>query len=356
VTEPIRVAYFIQDLTTGGAESHLARLLPALDRDRIAPELIVFHERGELLDVIRDSGVEVHELGYQPGLAGVLGLRSRLRSLLARTRPDVLHAYGFPCDVFAAIFPIPRGRMRVVTSRRGNQPVRRRHYYYRLANNFVDRVVCVSQATKSFAVKTEGLSRKRSAVIPNGIDLAGFPETTPVPDTLRVIGTLGRLRPVKGSDLLLDAFARLDRPDATLKMGGPADRAWGAALRERHTADKGVEFLDDVDALSFLPTLDLFVLPSRSEGMSNALLEAMALGLPIVATDVGGNREVLADGEAGLLVEPDAGAIATGIRSLLDDPEKARGLARAARNRVENEYTLARMVSRYHEFYKALLT
>ena len=108
--------------------------------------------------------------------------------------------------------------------------------------------------------------------------------------------------------------------------------------------------------LRFRLALELFVLPSRSEGMSNALLEAMAVGLPIVATDVGGNREVLADGEAGILVEPDPDAIAGGIDSLLDDPDRACDLARAARRRVETEYTLSRMVSGYHDFYEALVS
>ncbi len=355
MSRPVRVLYFIQDLTTGGSESHLARLLVHLDRKRVSPALMLFQARGALLADVQATGLSVYDTRYRHGLTGMLALRRRFRAIVDEWRPDVVHAYGYPCDVFATLFSLPRKGVRIVTSRRGNEPFWRLRMLYRLTNPLVDRVACVSGATQDYAVRTEGLSRRRSVVIANGIDLSAFTQVRRSRERLSVIGALGRLRPVKGMDLLLEAFDRLRDRGVTLKLGGPADRAWGVALRSRYENQPGILFLDDVNPSNFFEEIDLFVLPSRSEGMSNALLEAMAAGLPIVATDVGGNREVLAHGEAGVLVKPDAESIADGIAQLLDDPAGAERLAGEARRRVEAHYTLAEMVRNYERFYEGLV-
>ena len=193
-------------------------------------------------------------------------------------------------------------------------------------------------------------------IIPNGIDLSTHPDPPPVPAAIRTVGTLGRFERVKGTDLLLEAFRGLGRPDLTLRLGGVSRTPWFDGIRSRYQGLSGVEFPGEiVDVPGFMGSLDLFVLPSRSEGMSNALLEAMAARRPIVATDVGANREVLADGEAGLLVAPDGEAIAEGMRSLVDDPARAAHLAQAARARGEVEYSLEHLVARYESLYEELM-
>jgi glycosyltransferase involved in cell wall biosynthesis len=353
---PIRVLYFIGDLGTGGSESHLSKLLLELNPRRVEASLMLFHARGIFLDSVLRKGIPVIELGYEPTIGGVARAVRRIRQRVSELRPDVLHLYSFSCQLFAALGTLGLSGHVRVSSRRGNEPNRRRRLLYRLTDFRMDRVLSVSRATQSYAMRTEGLPARKCAVIPNGIVLPGASARSPDRRKIAQVGTLGRLRAIKGSDLMIEAFSLLERPDLHLHMGGPADRAWGRELMERHRSRPGITFHGEVAPAEFLPTLDLFVLPSRSEGMSNALLEAMALGLPVVATDVGGNAEVLDGGRAGVLVEPTAGSIAEGVRSLLDDPDRAFRLGQLARQRVIDEYSLEAMIARYHQVYEEIVS
>lgn len=348
----VRILYLIGDLTTGGSERHLCSLLDALGPG-FECRLAVLQARGPLLEAVERAGVGVEEIGAGNGPTSLGRTGLRFRAAARRFRPHVVHAYGYPCDVLAAAFS-PLGEFKVVTSRRGNEAVARRRWLYRLTDPLVDRVACVSRATAEFARRTEGLRSSKTVVIPNGIRLESPPRETgsrPV----RVIGTVGRLRHVKGTDLLVDAFLALGDCGLELRIGGPADSAWGEQLRSRYERTPGIRFVGEVsDTAAFLRDLDLFVLPSRSEGMSNALLEAMAATLPIVATDVGSNREVLDDGRCGVLVAPESAAILRAIERVLREPEATAAAARRAAERVRREYSLDTMVRRYRDFYRGL--
>ncbi len=352
----MRVLYFTGTLGTGGSEAHLARLLLSLDRARVLPELMLLQEAGAFLPEVRRAGVPVHIVDRRPGLADLPRSIARMVRILRTVRPDVLHSYGYPCDVYVPFLAGAGAGVRVVTSRRGNEPRRSRRWAYAVTNPLVDHVLCVSSATREFARQTEGLRAARSSVIANGIDLSKFPVRAQRPEAPRLIGTLTRLRPVKGVDLLVEAFDLLERDDLELHIAGPPDTAWGEEFVARHEARARIRFLGEVAAAPFLRSLDLFVLPSRSEGMSNALLEAMATGLPIVATDVGGNREVLGGGNAGVLVRSEPAAIAAGITELLRAPDRLRAFAAAARSRAEGSYALTVMVRQYEDFYSRLVT
>jgi glycosyltransferase involved in cell wall biosynthesis len=358
---PIRVLTFVGGLYTGGTESHIAHLLPRFDPRRVHVELMLLRAEGQLLPDFLKTGIPVHDLGYRHGAQGIHRAVLCIRRLVDRVQADIVHAYTYPCDVYAALALIGNRRVRLVTSRRGNVTTRRRRIAARLIGPFVDRVVSVSRATERLVQRREGLSPAKSVVIPNGIDVSRFPPRPAGPRRVRTIGTLGRLRRVKGTDLLLDAFERLDDPSLELRLGGPtlggeSEREWRRGVIERAERHPRVSYVGEVrDIPAFFQPLDLFVLPSRSEGMSNSLLEAMAAGIPIVATRVGSNPEVLGDGAAGVLVEPDADAIASGIRLLLDDPKLAGELAARARARAESEYGFSAMVARYERLYESLV-
>jgi glycosyltransferase involved in cell wall biosynthesis len=322
---------------------------------------MVLRGEGQLLPDFLRTGIPVHDLEYRHGARGIRRTVLRIRRLVDRVQTDIVHAYTYPCDVYAALALIGNRRVRLVTSRRGNVTTTRRRVAARLISPFVDRVVSVSRATERLVRRREGLSPSKSIVIPNGIDVSQFPPRAPGPRRVRTIGTLGRLRRVKGTDLLLDAFERLDDPSLELRIGGPtlggeSEREWRRGIIERAECHPRMSYVGEVrDIPAFFQALDLFVLPSRSEGMSNSLLEAMAAGIPIVATRVGSNPEVLGDGAAGVLVEPDADAIASGIRSLLDDPRLAGDLAVRARARAESEYGFSTMIARYERLYASLV-
>jgi glycosyltransferase involved in cell wall biosynthesis len=222
----------------------------------------------------------------------------------------------------------------------------------RFLNRFTRAFVANSEAVRSETARREGVSRECIRVIPNAVDTERFHPAAPgererirvrlgFAATAPLVGCVANLRPVKGHEVLLDAFAAAcaHLPEARLALigEGPAE----ASLRERARAlgilDR-LHFLglrDDVPDL--LRAFDAAVSASHSEGLSNALLEAMASGLPTVATSVGGNTELLEDGLLGTLVPPgDPAAMAIALRDLLTSPDRCRRLGAAARDRVRS--------------------
>jgi glycosyltransferase involved in cell wall biosynthesis len=218
-------------------------------------------------------------------------------------------------------------------------------------------------------LRPSGRAGERTDVIPSGVDTDRFaPSSTRAAAKASLgltaerplIGTVGRLEPRKGTSTLLAALAVLragGRHDAALVVVGDGPlRAELAADAERLGVASHVQLLGDrSDVRDVLEALDVFVLPSRTEGMSNALLEGMAMALPVVATAVGGTPEVIADGKSGLLVPADdPKAMAAAIARLLDDAAFATRLGAAARATVEERYGARNMVRRLEAVYAAV--
>lgn len=206
---------------------------------------------------------------------------------------------------------------------------------------------------------------ERVVHIPNGVEIP-----PPVSGTERAIARerlslkgavavyMGRLATEKGLDLLLRAWSELDAPVTLLLIGdGPERERLKREVDDRPSLANRIRFTGNVTPLrSVLAAADLFVLPSESEGISNALLEAMALGLPSVATAVDGNREVLRDQTVGLLVpQGDPHAFGDAVVELISNSERARAIGRAARAHVESHYSVEKMVDAYERLYERLL-
>jgi glycosyltransferase involved in cell wall biosynthesis len=356
------VLYVIGGGRIGGMETHLLHLLAGLDRTRFSPLVCCV------------SGSDDYQLKLGPAADRVENLRLdrfdtprtmcsyiwALSKLFLSWKPHVVQTYGYGADMSVpCLARLWCPGAIVVTTRRGEDNNPRHQKHRKIANRWVDFVVCVSASTATFAEATELIDTRKLRVIPNGVNL---PElrglSAPKAQPLR-FGTLGTIKPVKGTDLLVDAFLRLatDVP-AELCIAGGDDRSptWAAALvrnaGESHLGQK-IRFLGHLeDSLSFLRTLDVFVLPSRSEGMSNALLEAMALGLPCIATDVGSNRELLlGHAKAGVVCEPTADGLHHSMRELACAATARTELGKAARRVVEKHYSVGRMVRAYEELY-----
>ena len=173
-------------------------------------------------------------------------------------------------------------------------------------------------------------------------------------------GTLGTVKPIKGTDLLVDAFMQFD-PTAHVELliAGLVDRPWAEALRERARRDARIRFVGRSSQVSnFLSSLDVFVLPSRSEGMSNALLEAMASGLPCIATDVGSNRSVLcppAEPAAGQICEPNAASLFRAMSDMASSAEARLNYGAHGRALVGRSYTIPNMVLEYERLYRSVV-
>jgi sugar transferase (PEP-CTERM/EpsH1 system associated) len=240
----------------------------------------------------------------------------------------------------------------------------------KVCDPFVKSYIAVSRDIAGWLHKDIGISAAKISQIYNGVDTRKFKPgdaAVGLPFSMDekpfVFGFVGRMDPVKGLDVLIDAFARLanrdpasSRPVRLVMVGEGSERdRCKALLGERGLTDLAWLPGRSDDIPGVLRALDAFILPSLNEGISNTILEAMATALPIVATAVGGNPELIEDGVHGLLVPArDADAMAQAMARCSDDPAYATGLGVAARKRVEAQFSLDTMAAQYGELYQYL--
>jgi glycosyltransferase involved in cell wall biosynthesis len=356
-TRRVRVVHVVRQMDVGGMEKLLVEFARHADRDRFDLRFVSLTTRGPVAGEIEACGWPVTALGEPGGLRPALPFR--LAGLFGRWRADVVHThntapllYGAPA---ARLVRVPG----VIHTRHGQhfRAGRRQATAFRLASHLADRVVCVSADSARLSAR-EGVARGQLRTVWNGIDLARFAYRGPCPGGPAVM--VARLSPEKDAATLLRAAALVvrHRPDFRLEIAGT-----GTCLPDlRRLAgelglDGCVRFLGEVrDVPALLERAGLFVLPSLSEGVSLTLLEAMARGLPVVATRVGGTPEVVADGETGFLVPAAAPEqLAERITALLDRPDVGRAMGAAGRRRVEEAFSAAAMVGQYERIYDWVL-
>jgi glycosyltransferase involved in cell wall biosynthesis len=208
--------------------------------------------------------------------------------------------------------------------------------------------------------RNEGWRSDQVHVIENGVDLDRFPPRRTTRHGDFRIGCVANLRPVKNIDGLMRVAARITSRHPSVRFlvaGDGEDRARLDALHQELALAEQWQFLGSTrDVPGFLATLDAAVLPSHSEGMSNAVLEYMAAGLPVIATNVGANARLLDNGKCGLLVPPgDEPALEQALDDVIQDEDHAARLGQAARLRVEAEYSRTAMIRRFEDFYRKLV-
>jgi glycosyltransferase involved in cell wall biosynthesis len=286
-----------------------------------------------------------------------------LRRFLDRQRVRVVQTFFESSDLWAGLVVKTLSDAALIWSRRDMGILRgpKHHLAYRLLSSLPDRVFTVSELVREHAIQVDRIPPDRVETIYNGLDLPDLLPTERLASA-HVI-TVGNIRPVKGHDVLLRAAALVleHLPHATFSIAGDIlDPVYFAELQTL-ARDLGitsaVTFLGSVpDPIPHLRTADLFVLPSRSEGFSNAIIEAMAVALPVVATTVGGNAEAVHDGSTGLLVpSDDPTALAHAMLALLTDPVTASRMGAAGRAAVLARFTTDAMLSRTTAAYRSLL-
>jgi sugar transferase (PEP-CTERM/EpsH1 system associated) len=360
----IRVVHLLSTLHVGGLEKFVLDLARLTDHRCFDVRVLCLLEKGPLEKDFVAAHVPVDSLDCQN--ASKLPTLVRLVDSLRRLRPHVLHTHNPNPHVFGTPASRLAGIPVLIHTKHGrNYPkLRRSVLINRLASHFSDAIVAVSADAADVARRVEGVPPEKVHVIRNGIDLARFDGTrqfSPAKDSrkLRFIH-VARLDPVKDQATLLRAARMVadSVPDFQLDIVG--DGPEGAKLREeasRLALDRQVRFLGcRSDVPDLLASAGAFVLSSISEGISLTLLEAMAAGLPVVATDVGGNREVVETDWTGILVPPRSPRdLAVAIRTLIDDPGMARRMGQAGRRRVEQFFDIRRVVRQYEELYLRLL-
>jgi len=367
--EPWRVTYVIGELGKGGAEYQLVELLRGLDRRRFAPTVVSLSAGGYWAEAIREMGVGLHHLPQRRRFE-IARLRG-LRAVLQRCAPQLLHTVLWSGNAYGRLAALGLGVPVILAAERN--VVRRPQWQVGL-ERVLDRWT-TAYLVNAVAVADEmcgrgGLPRAKMHVVPNGIDLRHLPPYVEDRQAARaqmgfdpgrrLVAQVGRLVPQKDHPTWLRAVALVARhvPDVDFLIVGDGPlrpelerlaRALGVAERVRFLGLR-----HDVPAL--LAGVDVATLTSRWEGLPNAVIEAMAMGAAVVATDVGGCGELVGDDEAGRLVPMDSPeAVARALRVLLDDEQERRRCVRAARRRVEAELTVERMVARTETLYTDLL-
>ncbi|MCB2156972.1 glycosyltransferase [bacterium] len=349
-----RILFVTSSSDIGGTERQLLHLLAGLDRNSWEPAVYSLVGDGELL-----RRAESLEVRAEQAPQGLRNARHHFAHIVREFEPKISHIFGLRADLLARRKCKSAGAT-VISGIRNTDPWRRWWHVWldRVSSFSVDLFVSNSQAGRQSRIQREGFSPSRIVVIPNGIEL---PETTANPsgDGIR-IGLVGNYRHRKGHDLALKALARIlpDYPDARLVfagvdfMDGELQKQIASLNLDDHVEDLG--FQEDVASL--LQSLDLYIQPSRYEGTPNTLMEAMATGLPCIASEVGGVPEVLRDEQDGILIPPeDEGALAAAMKQLMADETRRKELGSSARKRIEEAFSMEALVARHDWLYKELL-
>jgi L-malate glycosyltransferase len=377
LAEPVHILFIIDSFfgVGGGAEGALIRTVARLPKDRFRCTVVTF--RGET------TGEHARQLDCPLRLMPLTSTYNwtalktgfKLRKFIREEKVAVVHTFFETADLWGAPIAWLAGCRRIISSRRdmGILRVGKHRHFYRLLGSIYSQVHTVSNEVGKFVIREDGLDPARVMTVYNGIDASRFGRaandvpgraTIGAGGASHVVLSVGNIRRVKGFDTLIDAAAVVcqEFPAACFVVVGHAHEndtlAQLEAQRDRLGLGKNVVFLGERhDIPGLLTAADIFCLSSRSEGLSNAVLEAMASSLPVVATSVGGNPETVSEGESGYLVpSEDAKALAGRLLDLMRDPARARMMGEAGRRIVQEKFTVEAMVARVVASYEALLS
>ena len=297
---------------------------------------------------------------------GALQAALELRRFLKQEGIQIVQTFFESSDLWAGFVTKTMSDAKLIWSRRDMGILRtgKHHAAYRLLSNIPDMVFAVSEQVRQHGIKVDRIAPSRVLTVYNGLDVADWKTAKRNrTDGKFLVTTVGNIRRVKGHDIFIKAAASVVRkfPDATFSIAGEVlepdyFKELQSLVRDLNLTDC-FHFVSGVTNLhEHLSTADIFVLPSRSEGFSNAIIEAMAASLPVVATDVGGNAEAVKDGVSGFVVpSEDVPALSDAIIQLLSDPSKAKEMGTIGKDRVTDRFTIEAMMNQVVGVYANLL-
>jgi glycosyltransferase involved in cell wall biosynthesis len=358
----IPVLLMVRELGIGGSERQLVETALYLQGSRFVPHVGCFRPNGLRTQDLIDAGVPILHLPVQSfrSRGALQGARQMVRYIRDH-HIQIVHSFDAPLNIFAA--PVVRlvGRAHIITSQRGDRDLtgRTMKWLLRATDRMADAVVVNCQWMRQYLLTQEGVAEAKVRLCYNAVDTERYRRRAVDNSSSRrlVVGTVCALRPEKGLDTLLQAFAQVRDlgPELIIVGSGPEEARLRALSRELEI-EADCNFVSATsDVVEWLSRFDLFVLPSRSEAFSNALMEAMACGCCPIASRVGGNPELVEDGQNGLLFGVDnIPELASDIRLLLMDASKRTTFAERSSSKMR-QFTYARAVDTMQAIYQSVL-
>ena len=361
--ERIPVLLMVRELGIGGSERQLVETARFLQRDRFLPHVGCFRPNGLRREDLEMAEVPILHLPvYSFKSAAVPKAALQLIQYIRNNHIQIVHSFDAPLNIFAV--PIARiaGTPAVISSQRGHRVLTgaRIRRLLRVTDRIADAVVVNCEAMRRYLVEEEHVAEHKVRLCYNGIDVDRYQsKTVPAPFPGRLlIGSIGALRPEKGIDTLIRAFAKLGDLGAQLAIVGSGPEEGSLrALASQLGVERDCFFQPATTQVAeWLSGIDIFVLPSRSEALSNALMEAMACHCCPIASRVGGNPELVDHARNGLLFRvDDVAELASQLRELLVDDDRRKRFAAAASETIRSRFTFAHAASAMGEIYESVL-
>lgn len=358
----------------GGTEKHLYYLTKYLNKDKFNCSIVTFDLKEIFVKKIREEGIKVIFIPVKRHYTLNALLKAfKLKALIKKHNIDIVQTFHFKSDTYGVLVSKLSGVSKIISSRRdvGDLKKPRQIFLNKIINRFIDRYITVCNTVGEKVHKTEGIPRDKMITIYNGVDLNKFnPNNTVLQDIKEnlglkeddfVIGTSAVFRPEKAYHILFKGIEKVLPFIKNLKvlvLGSGVTKSYFEDYCNRGPLRDIVKFMGFVDDVeNYLPLMNIFCyVPDKNEGFSNAILEAMAMERPIIATDVGGNTEAVANGINGIIIPPsNADALADAILYLYNNSDTRCRMGIKSRERVEQFFTLQQMIKNHERLYLEMM-
>jgi len=367
----VKLMHIVLSLNVGGLEMVVINLLKGLDRRIYTPILCCLEEEGSLIHEIEKLGVKTIVLGKKK--KGIdYPLLFRLASILRQEKIDIIHSHNptpyFYGTIAGKIANVPV----IIYTKHGRNPVKKKRELLlrKFLSYMTDKIVAVSDDARNVAINDEKINPEKVVTIFNGIDIDRYQTNIDVASKKReiglsdddfVIGIVARLSPEKDHNTLFEAFRIvLDSINQNVKLvivgDGILREEFEQKAKSISISNKTIFLGERYDVPELLAIFDLFILSSITEGISLTLLEAMATGLPVVATNAGGNAEIVLDNQTGFIVPPkDPNRMAEAIMTIIKNNDMANQMKERGKDRVSKKFNLETMRDQYEQIYQQTL-